>query len=531
MLAPLEVLNRYAPHDGTLWSALETRVAAGPARPFLLHRGRSWAYEAFRDDALALARVLHGRGVRHGDRVGVMARSHAGHVLLLWALSRLGAIMVPTNPEFGAAEARYVFGNAGVSAVAITAETAAIAREAVAPLAPRPWLIGFDPVDAEDVTGLDALMAAGATGDLPPPPVPDDTCLIIFTSGSTGFPKGAMHSQRNFLLAGEANICRLALQPDDRQLTVLPMFHVNALFYSLAGTIASGSAIIVLERFSASTFWETAERTGATTVNVIEAIGRILAGRPRSEFRPGHRIRICYGARRDVQDCFRDEFHIPHAVTGFGMTEIPGVCCMPIGAVSKAGAMGRVGQHPDPGRAWAQCRVVDDDGNDVADDVIGEFWVKHPIVMQGYYGKPEETRAAFRDGWFMTGDLVRRDPDGFYTFISRKKDIIRRRGENIAGAELDRVVGEHPAVFEAAAVPVPSELGEDEILVAVVLREGMAATAASIATWCRERLAAHKVPRFVLFLDSLPHTPTHKINKLPLRNDATLKARAVDLGA
>lgn len=193
--------------------------------------------------------------------------------------------------------------------------------------------------------------------------------------------------------------------------------------------------------------------------------------------------------------------------------------------------MGPIGRHPDPQRPWAQCRVVDEDGNDVPEGGTGELLVKTPIIMQGYYRDPEQTKNAFRDGWFMTGDLVRRDADGYFFFVSRKKDIIRRRGENIAGAELDRVIGAHPAVHEAAAIPVPAELGEDEILVAVVLKPGHSATAEDIAQWCRERLAPMKVPRYVLFTERLPHTPTHKVAKAVLRKDTTLRTRAVDLQA
>ncbi|HEU0290055.1 MAG TPA: long-chain fatty acid--CoA ligase, partial [Burkholderiales bacterium] len=152
-----------------------------------------------------------------------------------------------------------------------------------------------------------------------------------------------------------------------------------------------------------------------------------------------------------------------------------------------------------------------------------------PIIMQGYFRDPEQTTAAFRDGWFLTGDLVRRDEEGWFYFVARKKDIIRRRGENISGSELDRVIGGHPAVHEAAAIAVPSELGEDEILVAVTLKPGSSCSAEDIAAWSREHLAPQKVPRFVVFLDGLPHTPTHKVQKAALRADATLKAKAVDL--
>jgi crotonobetaine/carnitine-CoA ligase len=150
--------------------------------------------------------------------------------------------------------------------------------------------------------------------------------------------------------------------------------------------------------------------------------------------------------------------------------------------------------------------------------------------MKGYFRDPEQTAAAFEGPWFKTGDLVKRDKDGFYTFVSRKKDIIRRRGENISGVELDRVIGEHPGVLQVAAIAVPAALGEDDILVAVVKREGVTLEASDIADWAAERLAPMKVPRYVAFLDALPLTPTMKINKNALRQDKGLVGRSVDLG-
>jgi crotonobetaine/carnitine-CoA ligase len=177
----------------------------------------------------------------------------------------------------------------------------------------------------------------------------------------------------------------------------------------------------------------------------------------------------------------------------------------------------------------AELKVVDDDGRDLPDGQTGELVVKTPLVMQGYYRDPEQTAAAFRDGWFLTGDLGSRDADGYFWFVARKKDIIRKRGENIAGAELDRVIESHPAVLQAAAIPVPDALGEDEILVAIVRKPGSEVDAGEIAAWCRERLAPIKVPRYVVFVDTLPQTPTHRVAKYRLRADASLRASAVDL--
>ncbi len=528
MKKPLEVIRLYPDHDYTLNGALASRAGRGPSRPFMIYRERSWTWRQFMEHVDAVARVLAARGIRQGDRMGVMARNCDGHVVLLFALSRLGAIMVPVNPEFGVEEAKYVLHHAEVSAVAATQDTLDVARRAAAGLKEPAWFVMLDAVSG-DVPLLDDLAKTAPQAALPGDVTGDATCLIVYTSGTTGFPKGAMHSQRSFVTGGEAFVQRVFLQHDDRVMIVLPLFHINAMFYSVAGTLAAGACMIIVPKFSASTFWQTAVDTGATEVNIIEAIGSILRNRPRSEFRPDHKLTKVYGVRASMDETFRDDFKIPHRIGGYGMTEIPGVTCNPFEGTQKLGSMGPIGRHPDPAKPWAQCRVVDDEGRDVPDGEPGELWVKTPIIMQGYFRDPEQTKNTFHDGWFKTGDLVKRDSDGYYFFISRKRDIIRRRGENIAAAELDRVVGEHPAVAEAGTIAVPSELGEDEIFVVVALKPGQSATPQDIAEWCRARLAPQKVPRYVAFIDELPHTPTHKIAKAVLRADTALRARATDL--
>ena len=528
MKKPLEVLQLYPQHDYTLNGVFQSRMSRDPTRPFILYNGHTHSWQAFGELVYQTACLLQARGVTHGDRVAVMARNCDGHVLMLLALARVGAIMVPVNPEFGAEEAKYVLHHAEVCAVAATKDTLAVARAAAEGLKVSPWFVSLD--ETQENAPLVTTLAREAEEVPLPVAEADDTVLIVYTSGTTGFPKGAMHSQRNFVTGGEAFVQRVYLQDNDRVMVVLPMFHINANFYSLAGTLAAGASLAIVPKFSASTFWQTAADTGATEVNIIEAMGTILQNRPRSEYRKDHKIRAVYGVRGSYADTFRNEFGIPVLIGGYGMTEIPGVTCNPVEGVQKWHTMGPVGKHPDPNRPWAQCRVVDNEGRDVADDVEGEMWVKTPIVMQGYFRDAEQTAAAFHEGWFKTGDLVKRDADGYYSFVSRKRDIIRRRGENIAGAELDRIIGAHPAVHEAAAVAVPSDLGEDDILVGVVLKPGQTATAQDIAQWCRERLAPQKVPRYVLFVDELPHTPTGKVQKMQFNADKTLKSRAVDLG-
>lgn len=530
MKTPLAVLNTYRAHDGSLHDAFASRLEVNGETPFIVQQGRTMTWSAFGEDYKKLVQVLHQRGVRHGMRVAIMGRNDAAHVLTLFALAYLGAIMVPVNPDFGERETRYVLNHAEVSGVIADTRAIPVVQAALKNAEGAAWILKIDaPVNAPDSL-FGALTASCATQQLPEGKV-SDTCIIIYTSGTTGFPKGVMHSQFNLVTAGEANVERLHLQPDDRVLIILPFFHVNAVFYSLSGVLASGSCMILTPRFSASNFWQIAADHGATVVNIIEAIGSILCARDRSEYRADHKLRVAYGVRKGAAPIFRQDFGIQKLFAGFGMTEIPGVTCNPWEGPDKPGSMGLPGKHPDPNRPWATCRVVDDDGNDVVAGLAGELWVKTPIAMQGYFRDPEQTQQAFHDGWLKTGDLVKYDEDGYYYHLSRKKDIIRRRGENIAAAELEMVIGELPGIDQVAAIAVPSELGEDDILIAVVKKPNVTVSEQEVVDWCRQRLTAVKVPRFVSFLDELPLTPTHKILKSALRADIQVRARAIDFQA
>ena len=527
---PFEVLAAMPPHGFTLHDFYTTRIAPDPQRPFIVTPEKSWSYREFGEHVLLAAKMLTAQGIRKGDRVGVMAKNSEGHALLLFALARIGAIMVPVNPEFGVGEARYVFEHAAISAVACSEDTLPTAVDACAGMTPKPWFVMLGK-RAGRVPALDELMAKAADVLLPADASPDDTCAIVYTSGTTGFPKGVMHSQRTFCLSGERHLERSYLQNDGRVLCVLPMFHINALFYSVAGTVAAGARLIIAPRFSASQFWPLVAATGATQTNLMMAATTILARRPRHEYVPGHRLQIIVGSpvTPEIAQAFINEFGVRKIVEGFGMTEIPGAFGVPVEGPQTMGSMGKPGLHPDRSRSWTEARIVTDAGADAPDSEPGELLIRIPTMMQGYYKDPVQTAAAFHDGWFKTGDIVRRERDGNYTFITRKKDIIRRRGENIAGAEIDKAVAAHPAVSAAAAIGVNAEIGEEEVLVAVVLRANMTVSAQEIRDWCGERLAAFKLPRYVAFVDALPHTPTHKLAKHVLKKDPNLFAHAIDL--
>jgi crotonobetaine/carnitine-CoA ligase len=531
-LAPLAVLRRFRAHDFSLADFLASRVEAQPDATLVLFEGKTITAGAFAAEVEAAAAMLAARGIGAGDRLGVLSTNHPSTPVLLFACARLGAILVPANPDYGVEEATYVFGNAGIAGLIAAPATLAVAEAARGRLAPRPWLLLNEPAEGAS-TGLlsDALAGTRAS---PPAPVADGadrTCLLVYTSGTTGFPKGVMHGQRGVVLTGEAFVARMHLQLEDRLLCVLPLFHINALFYSVCGAIACGGSVAIARCFSASTFWRTVAETGATETNLMAAAAKILTLRSESEFVPGHRLRKVFIAplSGELIEAFTHRFGVPHLIEGYGMTEIPGALANPFDGERRRGSVGLISPHPDPAAPRPRLRLVDDALNDVPDGTPGELLFRTPTLMQGYWNAPEATAAAFHEGWFRTGDLMLREPGGYLRFIARKKDIIRRRGENISGAELDRVIGAHPAVAEVATIGVPSEFGDEEVLAAVVLRLGMRASAAEIADWVRCRLAAYKVPRFVAFVPGLPQTATQRIEKYRLRGDAALLAAAEDL--
>lgn len=529
--SPFDVINAYPPHDGTLHGMFLSRCGARAGEIFLIQDERRLTWREFGDECDRLARALSRRGIANGSRVAVIGLNDITHVTTLFAAARLGAAMVPLNPDFTRGEMQYQIQHADVQGLIIERRLLGQVGDILQAIGSRAWVLVLDAA-ADEPDSVQAALRDSLDHPLPPPAGrPDSTCVIIYTSGTTGLPKGVMHSQSNFLLAGEANVERMHLQPEDRLMVVLPFFHMNALFYSLGGALAAGASVLVTRKFSASSFWHTAADHGATITNIIEAIGTILCARPASEYRHDHTIRAIYGVRKKSEPAFRERFGIPRIFSGFGMTEVPGVTCNPYDAPNKAGSMGVIGRHPDPARAWARCRVVDESGVDVPVGTAGELLIQSPIFMQGYFRDPEQTRLACIDGWFKTGDLVRQDADGFYFHLSRKKDIIRRRGENISAAELEHVIGAHPAVYEVAALAVPSELGEDDILVVISLLDGQQGQLSpqDVLEWCRDRLAPIKTPRYVAFLPELPRTPTHKIAKHALRQDPDVLARMTDL--
>ncbi len=305
----------------------------------------------------------------------------------------------------------------------------------------------------------------------------------------------------------------MELTVDDRLMTSLPLFHINAPAYSVLGSLAVGAGLVLLPRFSASGFLDAARRHGATEFNAIGAMLEILMRQPVRPDDAETDLRLCYtgpSPAREWQEAFEDRFGL-RVVCGYAMSESPYGLIWRHGE-RPFGTLGSPRQHPTLGTV-NEARVVDDDGHDVPAGEIGELLLRNPTVTPGYWQMPEQTEATIVDGWLHTGDLVTADADGTYTFVSRVKEVIRRRGLNLSPAEVEDAIATHPDVLEAAVVAVPSELTEDEVKAFVVAAPGRAVDFAELRAWTAARLSAFKVPRFWQTLDALPRTPTSRVAK------------------
>jgi len=329
-----------------------------------------------------------------------------------------------------------------------------------------------------------------------------------------------MQTHRAYAMAGEGFPFWMELTAADRLMTSLPLFHINAPAYSVMGSLTAGAGLILLPRFSASTFLDSARRHGATEFNAIGAMLEILM---RQQPRPGDadtQLRLCYtgpAPARERQLEIEERFGL-RIVVGYAMSESPYGLIWSRGT-RPYGTLGKPRQHPRLGVVNA-AKVIGAEGEVLPPGETGELLLRNPVVTPGYWGMPEETAEAITDdGWLHTGDLVTRNDDGTYTFVARKKEVLRRRGENLSPAEVEEALVSHPSVLEAAVVGVPSELSEEEVKAFVVPAPGADIDFPSLRSHAATLLASYKVPRYWQAVEDLPRTPTSRVAKHRLPRD------------
>lgn len=456
-----------------------------------------------------LVQRLRESGIGRGDLVVVTARTTPPYLLCWLALVTLGAVAVPTDPAATTVELAGLIGQVRPRALISDAE--------LAPVEPA----GLDGPVRLDIASLVEDWRAEPAADLPVEVTPDDVAVLIPTSGTTGASKLVMQTHRAYAMAGEGFPYWMQLSADDRLMTSLPLFHINAPAYSVLGSLACGAGLVLLPRFSASGFLDSARRHGATEFNAIGAMLEILMRQPARPDDAQTPLRLCYtgpSPAREWQEAFERRFGL-RVVCGYAMSESPYGLIWRHGT-RPFGTLGSPRQHPRLGTV-NEARVIDDDGRECDPGETGELQLRNPAVTPGYWGMPEETAVAIVDGWLHTGDLVTVNPDGTYTFVARRKEVLRRRGQNLSPAEVEEAILAHPDVLEVAVVGVASELTEEDVKAFVVAEPGAVVDFAELYAWTRQRLSAFKVPRFWQALDALPRTPTSRVAKHRLPTERT----------
>ena len=505
---------------------LTDRAEQHPDRAFLRWRGADVSYGEAAELTHRHANAFLASGVRRGDHVALFLDNHPDFLWCLWGLGTIGAVAVPLNTAARGDMLHYYLAQ---SEAAWIITSPALEERICGPAALLPELkgvfrVGHDqPVDQPGpLEGLGVPIVGAQvlrSGDPGPPDVAvaeTDVHGIFFTSGTTGPSKGVLSPQSQPIAIAAQTAACFGYRAGDVLYTCLPLFHVNALWYTSYAALWVGATVALGTRFSASRYWDEVRDSGATAISSLGSMTNILLKAPESARDREHSVRTAFivPTGREVVERFEERFGV-RVVSGFGATETFMVSAL--------------GPDRDPGASlesagriteFAQVRIAAEDGRPVPPGTAGEILVRPTDVgamMHGYHGMGEATQTVFRDLWFHSGDRGYLDGDGYLHFVDRIKEAIRRRGENISAHEVETLIGKHPAVLEVAAVPVPAELSEDEVLVFVVPRPGHTIDPAELIRTRAADMPYFMVPRFVQVLDELPKTASERIEKYRLR--------------
>lgn len=478
-------------------------------------------YSQARADADRVAGFLAGLDVAPGDTVAVFAAGGLDYIRIWLGLGRLGAILVALNTDLKGAFLTHQLQNAAARLVIIDPAFVPALAEIADALPELGTVVLTGQSAGEPVGGRRMIAFAGWRAAAPyagPMPGYRDIAAIIYTSGTTGPSKGVLIPQAHAYLFGLGMIDNHAMTEADRFYVTMPLFHVNALYLQLYSTLIAGASAVLRPRFSASNWLADVRRHRITITNLLGSLAAFIFATPPGPEDRDHCLRVIHSAPNPPEHdrIWRDRFGLPEVMSGFGMTEVN----LPI-----YGPMGRV----RPGTAgvvygrYFEVEIRDPETDQpLPPGSVGEIMVRPRVpfgFMAGYHRMPDKTVEAWRNFWFHTGDAGIMDADGYFTFLDRIKDCIRRRGENISSFEVEEAILRLPGVREVAAFAVPAAMvgGEDEVMIAVVTDPAAGIAASAIAAFAEQALPRFAQPRFIEVVESLPRTPTAKIQKNKLR--------------
>jgi crotonobetaine/carnitine-CoA ligase len=505
-------------------SVLADRAQSMGQKPWLRFLGgESFTYADFHQRALTVAAALGERGVKKGDRIATFLGNGPEIVLVWFAAHILGAVVVPLNNDLRGHILRHMLDLAAPSVIASHRSHLHTIHEIVgdSDYTERVVVVGDPSVNGDGWPGnivhepFDALLTHAAGDFVPEEIAAEEPCCIMYTSGTTGPSKGATYCNSFHLHMSDT--CRVSMRytDDDVLFTCLPLFHGNAINTTLVPALLAGAEVAVANRFSVSRFWDQIRESGATATNLLGAMSPMLLSREPSEAEGNHKLTrgLVIPAPPEYHQLFPERFGF-QPVEAYGLSDGGMVLWAPL-EDTRPGSCGR----PVPG---FECRVVDDRDHEVPRGTAGElvFRPLEPwITPLGYWSMPDATMNSWRNLWWHTGDLMRQDEDGWFFFVERAKDAIRRRGENISSVEVETAVELHPQVASCAAYAVPSDLMEDEVAIAVVLQPGAMVSGEELVRFVEDKLPYFAVPRFVRIVPDLPMTSTQKVQKQILRDE------------
>ncbi len=460
-------------------------------------------YSAGAGASAHVAGLLAAKGVREGDRVGLMLPNVPYFPVLFYGALRLGAIVVPMNPLLKQREVAFHLADSGAKLLFAWHQFGEAAQAGAADAGAEAVLVR--PGEFEQAVGSAQPLTEVAERD------DDDTALILYTSGTTGTPKGAELTHGNLRAAAQISVDLVDSGPETVTFGALPLFHVFGLTSGLNAAVRVGGMLTLLPRFDPGKALEIIARDRVNTFLGVPTMYAALLHHPGREEHDASSLELCVsgGAAMPVEVLreFEEAFGCK-VLEGYGLSESTAIASF--NRPDRERKPGSIG-IPVPG---TEMKLADDDGEEVPPGEIGEILVRGPTVMKSYWNRPDATAEVLsEDGWLKTGDMARMDEDGYFFIVDRKKELVIRGGFNVYPREIEEVLYEHPAVREAAVVGVPHESLGEEVAAAVVLREGEEATPEDLREYVKQRVAAYKYPRVVWLTDELPKGPTGKILK------------------
>jgi crotonobetaine/carnitine-CoA ligase len=492
-----------APERGlTVWPWLE---AAGKGQGIFHVAGSELGYGALAERAARLAAGLRASGAKPGARVAAIMADRIEIAELLFACCRIGAVFAPINPYLKGSFLAHQLSEIEPDILVVDAEGHAVSAS-LGGGAPRPGVIWEVPLHTAYATPRDEDVVASDGGA---------TALLLYTSGTTGAPKGCLLSQAYLVKVGAVMADHWRMTADDKVITPFPLFHGAGLVGAIMSSLVAGASCHMVGAFHASRFMAQAAQAKATIATGPGAVGHALLAQPRRETDRANRLRLACFTPFSVtaQRAFAERFGPDVWVENYGQTECMLVTMSHLDGPRKADSCGR----PSP---LVDVAILDDNGLTVAPGLGGEIAIRPRTagaLFQGYWRNPEATLQAQRGPWRLTGDYGVLDADGFLHFLDRKKDAIRRRGENVSCAELEDAIQAHPKIRAAAVHAVPSEMSEDEIKACLILDDGQTTTPEDLFRYFCDSLPYFAIPRYVEIMTELPMTPSMRVQKEMLR--------------